>query len=821
MKKVLLVTVFVGGFLLAPIVHAQQAKAPRITIEGKSFADLNRNGKLDIYEDTRLPDYVRARDIMSRLTIDEKVSLVMGTGMAGFEMLTGFDAINPLKDAAKYLVPGSAGSTTPIEKLGLPAVIMSDGPAGVRISPTRKNDTNTYYATGFPVGTLLASTWDVDLVRSVGQAMGNEALEYGIDILLAPALNIMRNPLSGRNFEYYSEDPLVAGKMAASATQGIQSNGVGVSLKHFAVNNSEKNRMKINAHLSQRALREIYLRGFEIAVKEANPYTIMSSYNKIAGTYTSADYDLLTTILRNEWGFKGLVMTDWFGGYSSVSNLVSGGDGQQITLEEHHTVDQIKAGNDLLMPGVIPQREDMKAGLANGTLTEEDLDIAVYRVLNMMFASPTMHGYNYSNKPDLKAHAELTRRAASEGMVLLENRQSALPLSADVKNLAVFGTYSYDFVPGGTGSGNVNRAYTISLMEGLTNAGYITDESLNKIYIPFTDKEKAKIDEIVRKAPLSTIPMLPQPKLKKSVIEKSVKSNDLAVITIGRSSGEDKDREIEGEFNLTADEHALIDQVSTAYHAAGKKVVVVINTGGVIETASWKNKVDAILLAWLPGQEGGNSVVDVLAGKVNPSGRLTMTFPMKYEDTPCFDTFNGTPAEDPTDILYKDGIYVGYRYFTTFNVAPSYEFGYGLSYTDFQYSNLKLSSNTFGNEMFVTVDVRNTGSLSGKEVVQLYLSAPAGTVDKPVKELKAFAKTKELKPGESQTLFFRLTSRDLASFNPQTVTWTADKGDYKVEIGTSVLKAKLDTTFNLPQTVMVEKVNNVMNNDLNFSDLSR
>lgn len=791
-----------------------------VYVDGQSFIDMNKDGQLQPYEDTRLTTDQRIDDLLPRLTVDEKISLVMGTGMAGFEMLSGFDAINPVKDASDFLIPGSAGSTTPIDRLGLPAVIMADGPAGVRISPTREGDTDTYYATGFPVGTALASTWNTQLVEEVGAAMGNEAHEYGIDILLAPALNIMRNPLCGRNFEYYSEDPLIAGKMAASATRGIQSNAVGVSLKHFAVNNSETNRMKVDAHLSQRALREIYLRGFEIAVKEADPYTIMSSYNKVNGTYTSASYDLLTTILRNEWGFKGLVMTDWFGGYSSVSNLISAEGPVEIKFDENYTTAQIKAGNDLLMPGIIPQRDNLKKDFTDGKLTEADLDINVRRVLAMIFASPTMQGYQYSNHPDLKAHAELTRRAATEGMILLKNEGATLPLAADAKQLAVFGTYSYSFVAGGTGSGNVNKAYTVSLLEGISNAGYSTDPQIDKVYQDFTKKAQADIDEQIKKAPLSVIPQMGQPKLEKSLIDESAKNNDIAVITIGRSSGEDKDREL-SEFNLTADEHSLIDQVAQAYHAAGKKVVVVINVGGVIETASWKNKVDAILLAWLPGQEGGNSVADVLSGKANPSGRLTMTFPVRYEDTPSAGNFKGTPADDPTDISYTDGIYVGYRYFNSFNVAPSYEFGYGLSYTQFEYSNLKLNSNTFNGELAVSVDIKNTGQVAGKEVAQLYLSAPTGSVDKPVKELKGFVKTRELKPGETETLHFTLSPRDLASFNLQAGAWVADKGMYKVEIGASVLKTKQTASFTLPQTFEVEKVNNVLNNTLTFSDMKR
>lgn len=819
MKKLVLSVAVL--FMLVSFKTKEEKDVGTLIVDGMEFIDLNKDGKLQPYEDTRLTIDLRIDDLLPRLTIDEKIGLVMGSGMGGFEMLSGFDTINPIKDATKFLIPGSAGSTIPIERLGLPAVIMADGPAGLRISPTRKDDPNTYYATGFPVGTSLASTWNTKLVEEVGKAMGNEAHEYGIDLLLAPALNIMRNPLCGRNYEYYSEDPLVAGKMAASATKGVQSNGVAVSLKHFAVNNSETNRMKVDAHLSQRTLREIYLRGFEIAVKEGNPYTIMSSFNKVNGIYTSANYDLLTTILRNEWGFDGLVMSDWFGGYSDISNLLNVEGPFEHKFKEHNTTDQIKAGNDLLMPGIIPQQDDLKKGLAEGKLTEADLDVNVKRVLAMVLSSPTMQGYQYSNKPDLKAHAELTRRAAAEGMVLLKNADTTLPLSNKTKQIATFGTYSYSLVAGGTGSGDVNKAYIVSLLDGINNGGYKTDSQLDKVYQEYVKKVKVAIDEQLKKAPFSIIPLMGEPKLEKSLINESAENNDIAIITIGRSSGEDKDRELK-EFNLTEDEHVLIDQVSKEYHAAGKKVVVVLNVGGVMETASWKNKVDAILLAWLPGQEGGNSIVDVLSGKTNPSGKLTMTFPINYSDIASSNNFSGLPANDPEYIDYKEGIYVGYRYFTSFNINPSYEFGYGLSYTTFNVGNTKLSSNKFeGDSLTINVNVTNTGKVAGKEVVQVYLSAPKGNIDKPIKELKAFSKTKLLQPGESQILKLTLSKKDLASFNTDRSAWIADAGVYKVEISTSSLKVKEEKTFLLEEELEVEKVHNVLNNIANFTDLKR
>lgn len=797
------------GLLVATNIAGVSAQT--ITVDNKTFADMNKDGKLQPYEDTRLPDNVRIEDLISRLTLEEKTNLVIGTGMAGFDFL---ESVNPVVGATNYLVPGAAGTTTPLEKYGIPAIVMTDGPAGVRISPTRKEDNKTYYATGFPVGTLVACTWDVKMAELLGKTIGIEGLEYGSNVQLTPAMNIMRNPLCGRNFEYYSEDPVVTGKIAAALVNGMEGVGMATSPKHYAANNNETNRMSINVHVSQRALREIYLRGFEILVKESNPSTIMSSYNKINGTYTSADYHLLTTILRDEWGFKGLVVTDWFGGYSGLATLFSGGAGQSISSL------QIQAGNDLIMPGLIPQRDAIIKDIKEGKLKEGVLDLSVRRVLKLVFSSAKMRGYKYTDTPDLEAHAKVARQIASEGMVLLSNNGSALPLDKKIKNIAIFGSVSYNLVAGGTGSGDVHKAYTVSLAEGLQNAGYTIDKNISTVYIPYNTQVLAKVKEEQKKQPFPFAFNLGQPEINKEIIEKSAKTQDIAIITIGRQIGEFFDRKFDGDYNLSEAEQKLIDEVSQIYHTQGKKVVVVLNIGGVIETVSWKDKVDAILLAWQPGQEGGDAITDVLTGKVNPSGKLTMTFPVSYKDIPSSDNFPDTAQKPiPESVSYKEGIYVGYRYFNSFGVKPAYEFGYGLSYTTFDYSNIRLSNTHFENELFVTVDIKNTGKVAGKEVVQLYLSAPQGTIDKPVKELKGFAKTKLLEPDETQTLYFHLTSKDLASFSTKELAWIADEGEYNIEIAASANDTRQNAGFTLLETIVVEKVNNVMNNDADFTDL--
>ena len=742
--------------------------------------------------------------IVKAMTIEEKAMLVVGTGMAGF---SGDEAV---VGETGLLVPGAAGTTHAIPRLGIPAIVVADGPAGLRISPNREGSTDTYYCTAFPIATLLASTWNTELVENVGRAMGKEVLEYGVDVLLGPALNLHRNPLCGRNFEYYSEDPLISGKMTAAMINGVQSNGVGTSIKHFAVNNQETNRMANDARVTSRALREIYLKGFEIAVKEANPWTVMSSYNYINGTYASQNRELLTTILRDEWGFKGIVMTDWFGGKDAPL--------------------QIYAGNDLLMPGRKEQSEAIISAINDGTLKEKDLDIDVSRILNLILLSPNFKKYAHSDKPDLKAHAIVTRESAAEGMILLKNDGEALPFDNSIKNIAAFGNTSYDLISGGTGSGDVNEAYTISLVEGLENANYTLSEDLKKIYENYieAEKEKNKPDSSYPLAAFLSLPgtkeFVPTPAL----ISAQAKKSDVALITIGRNSGEFADRQIDDDFNLTSDEKYLIEQVTKAFRSEGKKTIVILNIGGVIETTSWKDQPDAILLSWQAGQEGGNTVADILSGKVNPSGKLTMTFPVDYFDVPSANNFPynhpfdpgslmglmgqtapaGEPKKDVDYTYYEEDIYVGYRYYDTFDKQVSYPFGYGLSYTNFAYLNARIKEES--DVYTVEVEVKNTGSISGKEVVQLYVVAPENpSYGKPTKELKAFSKTKELQPGESQKITMKVKVSELASFDEATSSWLTDKGKYTFFIGGSSkdIFATLETDINKELRV---KTNNVL-----------
>ncbi|MDY6444078.1 MAG: glycoside hydrolase family 3 C-terminal domain-containing protein [Bacteroidales bacterium] len=723
-------------------------------------------------------------EVLAAMTLEEKATLLVGGARA--------QIVNGVTSGVAAQVPGAAGNTRPIERLGIPGTVLADGPAGLRIQPTRQGTDQTFYCTGFPVGTLLASSWDTALVEKVTTAMGQEVHEYGVDVLLAPGMNIHRNPLCGRNFEYFSEDPLLSGKMAAAYVRGIQKNNVGTSIKHYAVNNQETNRNEDDARVSERALREIYLKNFEIAVKESDPWTVMSSYNQLNGEYTQQKKDLLTTILREEWGYKGIVMTDWGSKAGTVKSAWS--------------------GNDLMEPGNQTEIDRIVAAVKDGSLAIEDVDRNVRNMLNYIVKTPSFAKYKYSNKPDLKAHAQVARQAAGESIVLLRN-EGVLPLKGNEK-VALYGISAIDFVAGGTGSGDVNKAYVVNMEDAMVNAGFQLDKNLADYYKAFIayDKAQTTLNGTVfswfnsRKLGEIAIPA--------TAITNEAKANDVAVVVLGRNAGEGADRKQIDDFELTNVERELLRDVSTAYHAVGKKVVVVLNIGGVIETNSWKNLVDAIVLPWSPGQEGANAVADVLTGKVNPSGKLPMTFPVNFMDHPSSANFPFNyqatqnsgwgwgprqPQKDVDYTNYEEGIWVGYRYFSTAKMDVSYPFGFGLSYTSFAYSKPVVKATADGFEASITVT--NTGKVAGKEVVELYVTAPEAGLVKPACELKAFAKTRELKPGESQTLKMVVDNYGIASFNDANSAWEAPAGTYKISFGASVEDIRATGEYKVKKTV--------------------
>ena len=741
-------------------------------------------------------------EVMKAMTLEEKAQLLVGGA-------NNFFSEGATVGRAAESVPGAAGTTAAIPRLGIPETILTDGPAGVRINPTRENDSNTYYATGFPIGTAIAATWNTGLAEEIGHAIGNEVKEYHCDVILGPGMNLHRNPLCGRNFEYYSEDPVMTGKIAAAYVRGVQAEGAGTSIKHYAVNSQETQRTSVDERVSQRAARELYLKGFEIAVRESQPWTVMSSYNRVTGEYAQGSHDLLTNILRDDWGFQGIVMTDWIGIRGDLP-----------------VIREVAAGNDLMEPGQPQQVKAIVEGVQNGSLSMEDVDRNVRRMLEYIVKTPAFRKYNATNAPDLRQHAELTRKVANEGIVLLKNTNGTLPFGSSVKKVSLFGISSYHFLSGGTGSGCVHTPYVVDMVTGLNNAGIQTTGELTNVYRKYLEFARLKFE--ADRDPSKWFQReefgqqkYPEMEVSERCYRKEAANADAAIITIGRQAGEGIDRDVNTEFDLSDFERDMIIKVSNLFHQEGKPVIVVINSGSVVETASWKSYPDAIIVAWQPGEEGGNSMADILTGKANPSGKLTMTWPMAASDHPSTRNF---PDYDQDMYQFTDravsnrqipgfhftnheeDIYVGYRYFDSFKKDVSYPFGYGLSYTTFEYDKPAVSIK--GEEITVSVNVRNSGKVAGKEAVQVYVSAPQGSLEKPEKELKAFGKTRTLQPGETETLTMRLQRRDLASYDESQTAWVVDEGTYTFKIGASV--ADIRCTATLKVAGMTEKTTNAL-----------
>lgn len=718
--------------------------------------------------------------VLPKLTLEQKARLLVGT--------PGSDK------APSHITPGAAGWTYDIPELGIPSVNLADGPVGPRINPMPWIQTRVVYdehglphdvtvadskagsnmrsqwCTAFPSTTALAATFDAEAARLQGEIMGDECAAYGVDILLNPGVNIMRNPLCGRNFEYYSEDPLLTGVMAAEVVKGTQSKGIGTSLKHFVANNQQTGKKYNDARMSQRALREIYLPAFERVVRTAQPWTIMGSYNYISGRPTQTNRELMQTLLRDEWGYKGLMLTDW--------------------TVWRPAKDLIAARCGLIMPGNENVVQEIISGVNDGLIPMEQLDSCVADVLRLVDRSLTAKGWQF-RQPDLKSHAAVSRRLGAEAMVLLKNNNSTLPIKGGAR-IALFGTSAYQSIAGGTGSSNVNKPYVVDIDSGLINAGYLVDKETAALYRQYNATQALLTDKHPGCPSWQKIsyhrPVIDEMPLKnaETYLDKQAAKNEAAVVVIGRKSGETSDRVVENDFNLSEAEKGLIDRVCTAFHAKGKPVVVVLNVCGSINTASWRDKPDAIVMAWFPGQECGNAVADVLGGRVNPSGRLPMTLPLHYADIPSAANYpyvGQTEGRNHDYTNYAEDIWVGYRYFDKTDREVAYPFGYGLSYTTFDYSKPQITRK--GNRTTVSVTITNTGSMPGREVVQLYVSAPERKLSKPLAELRAFGKTRELQPGESQRMSLTVSDNELASFNDKTSQWETDAGYYAARLGRS------------------------------------
>ncbi len=740
---------------------------------------------------------------IKELTLEEKAHLVVGARLQDNKEAAGEIGYT------KLLVPGVAGTTYPIERLGISPVVMADGPSRIILSSRRKGEDRRYFTTNVPSGILVASSWNNEVPYKIGEILGNEAREYGIDVVLAPGVNMMRNPLCGRNYEYYSEDPLLAGRIGAAFTNGIESQNVGACVKHFAVNNQEINRLNNDARVSQRALREIYLKNFEIIVKEAQPWTIMTSYNFINGRHSSEDRGLLETILRKEWGFEGLVVSDWGGGFDAAK--------------------QIYAGNDLIEPGKYSEVRRIMSAVESGELAMADLDRCVRRVLELVVKSIRHRDYKFSNNPDLDKHAQTTREVEPEGFVLLKNEQNVLPLKSEQK-VALFGTNGYNLILSNSVSLRSLNGRTVNLNEGLANAGVALHEETSNIYTKHLASEIKRLTPIWKLRRWCSYDLRPlELKDIRNHTAQAAEEADIAVITIGRNSSEAFDRHIERDFLLNMHEQAMIAAVSRDFHSRGKKVIAVLNICSPIEIASWRDKVDAILVTWLPGQEAGNSIADALLGKVSPSGHLPISFPMRYADVPSQNfphnmvewgaesgknlsraftqkqpLYYDIPNIDYTN--YEEDIYIGYRHYATRKVEVAYPFGYGLTYSQFEMGNMKVAECKDGYK--VSCEVKNIGKVAAKQVVQLYSSELAPEVDRPAIELRGYKKTPLLQAGESTVVEIVIKKEDLMTYNEKANAWKLTKGDYELSLGfdsqTLPLKQKVTISKEIVRPVSTE-----------------
>ena len=745
-------------------------------------------------------------EVVKAMTFEEKCHLVLGCGMH-------------FNDEAKF--PGTAGSSFGITRLGIPETYCADSQQGLRMQDHRLWDHRDYFPTDFVASMTLASTWDREAAFKVGQGIGNEVREFGLDWILSPSMNLIRNVLCGRNHEYYSEDPFLSGTIAAGYVNGVQSEGTAACPKHFVANNQETNRSNNISQVSQRALRELYLKAFEIMIKESNPWTIMTSYNKLNGPYAVQNRDLLTTIVRDEWGWKGMYVSDWGGGDNAVAAM--------------------QAGNDMLQPGTDKQYEAILTAAKDGSLKMSDLDANVKRILEYVVKTHNFKAYNYSNEPNLKAHAKVVREVGADGIVLLKNDKAILPLTG--KKVALFGCTSYDWISGGSGFGGTSIGhYTVSLIEGLRSAGYEVYKPLIDIYSQHLAAEEKRLFPNGRPPFSLTPPARAEEKLLSAEeMTAAIDGSDVAIITIGRKSGEAADRP-ESDFYLKEGEKQLIKAVSEAYHAKGKKVVVLLDICSPIDVASWQDQVDALVCTWQGGQESGFSVADVLSGKVNPSGKLPMTFQIKYGDAYADKNFPANvddktlgamfmwgadkeaaakerqPQKDIDYTNYEEDIYVGYRYFDSFGKPVAYPFGYGLSYTTFEYDDLEIEE---ANGVYtIKVDVKNTGNRAGRNVVELFVAAPnSKKLNKPEKELRNYAKTKLLQPGEEETITMKVSTSDLASFNEKASAWKTDAGIYTFMICSSANDVETKATAKVK--AWTKKVNNVMKPNVKLNLLKR
>lgn len=645
-----------------------------------------------------------------------------------------------------------------VERLGIPSVMVSDGPHGLRKQDQSADHVGIHQsvpATCFPTAVGLASSWNRELVEKVGAALGKECQAEGVSILLGPGANIKRSPLCGRNFEYFSEDPYLSSEMAASHIKGVQSQGVGTSLKHFVANNQEHRRMSVDTIVDERTLREIYLASFEGAVKKGKPWTVMCSYNKVNGEYASENKFLLTEVLRDEWGFEGFVVSDW----GAVNERVKA----------------LEAGLDLEMPSSFGLGDSkIVEAVKNGTLSEEVLDRVVERILNIIFKAVDNKKENATY--DKEAHHQLAREVARECMVLLKNEDKILPLKRE-GTLAVIGEFAKRPRYQGGGSSHVNPTKLDDIYEEIKKSA---GDSVNVIYAQGYSLDKDEVDEELLKE-----------------AKQAAKEADVAVIFAGLPEHYESEGYDRQHMKMPESHCVLIEEVAKVQ----PNLVVVLSNGSPVEMP-WLDKAKGVLEAYLGGQAAGGAIADLLFGDANPSGKLAETFPKKLSDNPSYLNFPG----EGDRVEYREGIFVGYRYYDKKNIEPLFPFGYGLSYTTFEYSDLNISKKEILDTETVTVSVKvkNTGDMAGKEVVQLYVRDVESSVIRPEKELKGFEKL-ELKAGEEKTVTFELDKRAFAYYNVDIKDWYVETGEFEILIGKSSRDIVLRDKIFVKSTVSVKK----------------
>ena len=702
------------------------------------------------YKNTSLSADKRAEDLLGRMTLQEKVAMLAGATW--------------MESAAN-------------ERLGIPSLKMADGPVGVRSWSGPSALTNAagsklpqVLSTAFPAGVALGATWDPEMAGRVGQALGAEVRALGRNMLLGPSVNIHRTPWAGRNFETYGEDPYLSSRLVVAYIKGMQGEGVIATVKHFAANSQEFERRTIDEKIGERALHEIYFPAFKAAVQEAGVWSVMSAYNKVNGLWCAENPYLLTDTLKKRWGFQGFVVSDWGGTHSTIDGAVAGldiempGPGSVRALLNHdETTRQNFTGGFQAPEKVLPEIE-------SGKIPQAVVDDRVRRMLRAMFAVGIFDRTD-SEKGDVDTPDEIAvaRKAATEGIVLLKNERGLLPIQpGKVRSIAVIGPSAAVARTGGGGSSNVKSKYAVTPMQAISQRGgkkqFLITYAQGAV-MEGEDPDKAKDSAAL---------------IKDAAVLAA--NSDLAVVFVGNSSKLESEGHDRATLGLPAGQEELIKAVT----AVNPRTVVVLIAGSPVLMDNWVGKVPALVAAWYPGQEGGHAIADILFGDANPSGKLPMTFPKEWKDSPAYGHY---PGENGT-VDYAEGIYVGYRHFDKHNIEPLFPFGHGLSYTTFAYSDLKVSPHE------VSLALRNTGSREGAEVVQLYLGDSHSSVDRPVKELKGFRRV-VLKPGETKTVTFGLDKSALSYYSTAKKDWVAEPGTFEVLVGASSRDIRLKGKFEL------------------------